>query len=321
MQYLDTLIAKRSAYKNFSTDVRTALNHAYLLICEDGIARERFLTLCAQRIFCSTACGECDVCRNIEEGNYLDATFYDGSTMKVPDVSALTESAMIRPVIGDRKVFLIDNADKLSPQAQNKLLKTYEEPPKYLTIIMACASENGILTTIKSRAKKLYFDNLTSKEITDYLIGDGADKKQADVAAAIGNGNLEKAEKFLNSESFGEIYDKTFDLMLNLNSSAKIPEYALSEAFSKENITITFDILEIILHDVMNISANSGMPLINDGREYDVKQIAKDYSAQSAAEALYAINEGRNLLNNYVSATSSAERVLFKILEAKFKWQ
>jgi len=318
---IDALIKKRTAFKNFAADAEKTLNHAYMFTCEDGEARIRLLYACAKKAFCKTMCDTCLYCRGIEDGTFPDAVFYDGANLKVPDVTAITESALIRPVVADKKLFLIDNADKLSPQAQNKLLKTYEEPPAFLTIILACSSENGILATIKSRAKKLYFDSFTAKEITDYLIENGTDRRQAEVAAAIGNGNLEKAEKFLGSEVFIKLYDACFDLLLNLDTSSKIPQYVFGEAFSKENLPITFDILEIILSDVMKISSKSLLPLLNFGREYDVKSIAKKYGAQSAAAALSVINEGRIKLNSFVSAASCAENVLFGILEARYKWQ
>lgn len=320
MNALDSLIKKRSAYKNFSSDADGKLNHAYLFICEDGVIRERLLTLCAKKIFCPSECGVCLSCKGIEEETYLDVAFFDGAKTKVSDVSAMTEAAMVKPVEGNKKLFIVDNADKLSAQAQNKLLKTYEEPPAYLTIILAAASENGILPTIKSRAKKLYFDGLTAKEAADYLVGEGADRRKAEIAAAIGDGNLEKAEFCLDSDNLS-LYDSCFDLMSSLDSSAQIPEYVLSGLFSKDNVSTMFDIMEIILSDVLKLTTQSGLPLLNDGREYDVRNISKKYNAQSAAAALSAINEGRKMLNANVSATSCAEYVTFNILEARYRWR
>lgn len=321
MADFDSLLLKRTAFRTFATDVEKRLGHAYLLVCEDGLARERLLTLMAERVFCKNLCGSCSYCRAIEAKSYLDISFFDGATMKVADANALTEQAMVRPVIGDRKIYLIDNAEKLSPQAQNKLLKTYEEPPAFLTIILACATENGVLTTIKSRAKKLYFDAFSSKEIIQYLRDDGIEEQDANVAAAVSNGSIERAESFLHSETFGSLYDGCFDILNRLTSSAKVPELVFREEFNKENIQISFDILEIILSDILKIGTESKQPLLNDGREYDINKLAERYSAQSAAVALSAINEGRKMLNNNISPTSSAERVLFKILEAKYKWQ
>lgn len=321
MAELDALILRRNAFKSFASDAKSNLGHAYLLVCEDGLARERLLTLMAKSVFCPRICGECATCKGIEDRSYLDVVFFDGAEMKVPDITDLTETAMIKPVLGDRKIYLIDNADKLSPQAQNKLLKTYEEPPAYLTVILACSSKNGILTTIKSRAKKLYFDSFTAREIIDYLTENGADAREADVAAAVSNGSLERAEKFLHSETFASLYDGCFTIMNELTASGKIPELVFREEFNKENVKISFDIMEIILCDVMKIKSGSGLPLLNDGREYDIKKIAEKYTAQSAAMSLAAINEGRKLLNSNVSSVSAAESVLFKILEAKYKWQ
>ena len=315
------LLKKRNAYKTFATDVDKGLSHAYLFISDDASVRAEFLNLMAKRIFCKTACGECRMCRLIDEENYLDVSFFSGENMKVKDVNELTESALIKPVEGDKKIYLINNADKLTPQAQNKLLKTYEEPPAYLTIILAASDENGILPTIRSRAKKLYFDALTADEIVSCLIDDGIDERQAKVAAAVSAGSLDKANNFLSNENYANLYDSCFALFSTLDASSQIVDWLYGETFSKDNILMTLDFMEIILSDVMIINAGSDAPLKNSGRDFDLREIAKKFNAQSASMSLYAINEGRKRLNFNVGVASVAEKILFDILEARYKWQ
>lgn len=312
---------KRSAYRTFAADCDGNLGHAYLVYCADEVLRKEFLTLAAKRIFCKYACGECVVCRAIDEKNYLDVAYFDGSDMKVADVDELTESASVRPVAGDKKVYLVDNADKLSPQAQNKLLKTYEEPPAHVVIILGASNESGVLSTIKSRAKKLYPEELTAEEVVAYLVENGAEKKAAVTAAAIADGNLKKAEDFLSDPKISDLYDRCFSMMLDLNNSSQIVDWLYTDLFSKENIGTTFDFLETILSDVMKKTAGSAAPLKNVGRDFDLTEIAKKFSPQSASAALYAINEGRKKLYFNVAVLSVAEGVLFDVLEARYKWQ
>ena len=318
---LGAYLKKRNAFVTFSADADRGLSHAYLFISEDATVRTEFLSLLAKRIFCRTACGECRTCRLIEEGNYLDVAFFNGAEMKVKDVNELTESALIKPVEGDKKVYLIDNADKLSAQAQNKLLKTYEEPPAYLTIILAAADENGILPTIKSRAKKLYFDSLTADETVEILTDEGVGEREARVAAAVSSGSLDKAEKYLSNADYANLYDNCFRMFLSLNASSQIADWLYSDTFGKDNILMTLDFMEIILSDVMIIQSGSNSPLKNSGRDFDLREIASKFNAQSAAMSLYAINEGRKRLNFNVSSVSVAEKILFDILEARYKWQ
>ncbi|MBR1747256.1 MAG: hypothetical protein IJ735_03475 [Clostridia bacterium] len=318
---LTQAIKRRSAYRTFAADCDGGLGHAYLVYCEDDVVRSVFLTLAAQRIFCKNACGECDVCRAIEEKNYLDVKYFDGADMKVPDVDALTESASVRPVMGDYKVYLINNADKLSPQAQNKLLKTYEEPPKYVVILLGATNENGLLATIKSRAKKIHLEELTPQEVVDYLVSGGADEKSARTAAAISDGKLQLADDFLTDPKISDRYDRCFGLMLDLNNSSQIVDWLYTDLFAKENILSTFDFLEIILSDVLKKTSGSTAPFKNVGRDFDLTEIAKKFSPQSASASLYALNEGRKKLYYNVGALSVAEGVLFDMLEARYKWQ
>ena len=321
MTDLVSMLKKRNAYASFAADVDKGLSHAYLFICDDSSVRSEFLPLVAKRIFCRTACGECRICRLIEEGNYFDVSVFDGAEMKVKDINELTETAQIKPVEGDKKVYIINNADKLTAQAQNKLLKTYEEPPAYLTIILAAADENNVLPTIKSRAKKLYFDALTSDEIVSLLIDEGTGEREAKVAAAVSSGSLDKAEKFLSNENYANLYDSCFRMFLTLTSSSQIVDWLYDETFNKDNINMTLDFMEIILSDVMIIQSGSTSPLKNSGRDFDLREIANKFNAQSAAMSLYAINEGRKKLNFNVSSVSVAEKILFDILEARYKWQ
>lgn len=317
---LTRAVKSRSAYKTFSADCESRPGHAYLLLCEDSAVRSAFLTIAAQRIFCKTACGDCQTCLSIENRNYLDVNYYDGKEMKIADVNELTESASVKPVAGEYKVYLIDNADKLTPQAQNKLLKTYEEPPQYVVILLGASGDAGILPTIKSRAKKLFFESLTAQEVVEYLVAEGAEKKAAETAAAVADGDLQKADDFLNDPKVAELYDKCFSLMLDLNNSSQIVDWLYTDLFNKDNIALTFDFLESILSDVMKKSSGSDAPLKNAGRLFDLNEIAKKFSPQSASASLYAINEGRKKLYFNVGALSVAEGVLFDVLEARYKW-
>ncbi len=317
---LEELIVKRSAYTQFSADARGRIGHAYLLVCEDGVARERLLNMMTKLVFCPTMCNRCDVCRSIEEGNFPDVTYLDGKVAKVSDINEMVDTASLQPVVSEKKVFVINNFDSVGPLGQNKLLKTYEEPPEYLTLIFAARSENGILTTIKSRAKKLYFDAFSSAEIIDYLVDNGVSSEDANIAAALGGGSVERAEKITGSESFAYIYEECFAMLYRLKSSVSVPEEALSDIFSKDNIPTTLDVLETIFSDIMKHATGENFSFLNEGRSYDVKTLSRDFSPTSASLAISAITDGRKLLSSNVSSISAAERVLFNILEAKHKW-
>ena len=93
----------------------------------------------------------------------------DGNSIKIEQIREMQKKIQEKPIASDRKVFIIDDADKMTKEAQNCLLKTLEEPPQYATIILIGTNENSFLTTIKSRCMILRFNKLSDEEMKKYL--------------------------------------------------------------------------------------------------------------------------------------------------------
>jgi DNA polymerase-3 subunit delta' len=326
------LVRKNAAYLRFSEDVKkNAVSHAYIVYGADEEARRAFFTLACMSLLCEkkTACGECGTCRDILEGRYVEITYLDGGALSIGKGEIKAEGTdgnpldfiAVRPLVGDRKIFIIDNADKTSAAVQNKLLKIYEEPPLYLTFFLGANNENGLLPTIRSRGKKLFMSDTDAADIEKELISEGEDEDTARSAAAFSLGNYGKALKMCTDGKYRKVYDDVFGMFLNMKKSSQTVEYVYKDIFSKENILTAFDFMEIILCDVMKKVSKSGAPLFTTGRERDLCEVAEGFSAQGACMAISAVNEGRKLLNANVSPVSAAGRVLFGILEAKYKWQ
>lgn len=316
------LLNKNSALIALKNDIdRNALTHAYLLLGDDSETLSGMFTMAAISILCKDGCKTCDVCSQIISNNYVDIMKLDGNYVKVKDITALNENTAIQPTVGAKKLYFVDNADKLSVQAQNKMLKTLEEPPSYVHIFLGVNNESGLLSTIKSRAKKLYVDILSTADIKRELIDYGIEDNLAEVSAVYSLGNLSKAYKFAENESYGENYNSCFELMLRLKNSSQIVEFLYTTMFSKENLPLTLDFLEIILSDVMKITAKSKANLSAEQRLFDIKKISEGFNPRSACMAINVINDCRKKLNSNINSVSVAEGLLFGILEAKYKWQ
>ena len=281
------LVKKNSGYKIFEQDVKNGnVSHAYIVYSEDSELRKTFCKLCCIQLLCPTACGECNTCRQILEGNYVEISNFDGKDLKVSGNNAnssflddLIEQIDIKPIVGDKKIIIIDNFNLASATVQNKLLKTLEEPPSYLTFLLSAAQENGVLTTIKSRCKKIYLESLLSEDIVNELVSDGTDRATAETAAAIAMGNYSKALAFTLDEDYNEAYNET------------------------------------------KITSNSSIPLNIVNRTADLEAIAVNYTTTSAAMSILAINEGRKKLKSNQTAQVVATNVLMNILEARYKWR
>ncbi len=314
-------VRKNTAWKQFLSDARRRLGHAYIFISEDDELMAALLHHASLACFCPDVCGECDVCQSIADGSHPDIYRGDGSAMKVEDVEPLLDRVEILPVRSDKKVFVIKNADKLSPQVQNKLLKTFEEPPAYVTIILGASGESGLLSTIRSRGKKLYADLLSTEDITAELVEDGVNKTSAGIAAAYGMGNLKKAQDFAQSGDYREQYEKVFDMLIHLKKSSQIASYVVQDIFSKEKIALTVDFMEIILGDAMKTILHTTAQKCNVNRDADLTEVASGFTAAGLSMALNAVNKAKEQLFFNVNAANVANDVLFGILEARYKWK
>ena len=94
----------------------------------------------------------------------------DGKSLKIAQIRDLQAEINIKPVVSEKSVYIIDDADLMTVEAQNSLLKTLEEPPKYVVIILIVHNEGNILSTVKSRCINLHFNKLSNEDIQKYFI-------------------------------------------------------------------------------------------------------------------------------------------------------
>lgn len=152
-----------------------SLVHSYMFVGPEGIGKSLFAKDLAEIILCmsshSRACGTCSSCIKFESNNHPDFVFIDsddGKSIKIGQIRLMQEQISEKPIVSDRKVYVINNSDLMTVEAQNCLLKTLEEPPEYATIILVLANENKLLNTIKSRCTKIAFQKLSDDDLINY---------------------------------------------------------------------------------------------------------------------------------------------------------
>lgn len=159
-------------YLNKSINQKNIL-HSYLFLGTDGIGKLLVAKAFAKKILCLENAEEdclCKSCTCFNGGNNPD--FYcineEGSTIKIDEIRSLTEKVIEKPIVSNRKVYIINDCDKMTPEAQNCLLKTLEEPPEFVVMILISSNENVILNTIKSRCMSIKFKNISDDLLLDY---------------------------------------------------------------------------------------------------------------------------------------------------------
>lgn len=162
---------KNELIKAFNTN---SVAHSYIFSGQYGIGKKQIAIEFAKMILClnkdKSPCGECKSCIELENDNNPDFNIIkpDGK-IKIEQIRKMLEKVYEKPIISDKKVYIIDDAETMTIEAQNCLLKTLEEPPEYIIIILITSNESNLINTIKSRCLKLTFNSLESGELKQYL--------------------------------------------------------------------------------------------------------------------------------------------------------
>jgi DNA polymerase-3 subunit delta' len=150
------------------------VSHSYLMIGISGIGKKMIATEFAKAILCmgeEKICNHCKSCIEFDSNNNPDFLSIEpeGNSIKIEQIRELQKKIQEKPIISNKKVYIIEDADSMTKEAQNCLLKTLEEPPEFATIILIGSNENEFLATIKSRCMMLYFNPIEDTDIRMYL--------------------------------------------------------------------------------------------------------------------------------------------------------
>ena len=226
------------------------LVHSYMFVGNSGIGKKLFATEFAKIILCENndeACDTCSSCVKFNSGNHPDFTIIDsedGKNIKIEQVRNLQEQIAEKPIISNKKVYIINNSDLMTTEAQNCLLKTLEEPPEYAVLILVLSNESKLLNTIKSRCTKISFKNLSKEELSNYakLNNMQISENMLDIC----DGSISKLLSLGKNTEFYNNIDKTMDDL----ASKDIVEVWNGAEFlykAKEDILEALDYFNIVL--------------------------------------------------------------------------
>ena len=149
-------------------------SHSYMFVGVDGIGKKLIAFDLAKRLLClnneNNQCS-CKSCLEFDTYNHPDfeVVEQEGNSIKIEQIRAFQRKIQEKPIISNKKIYIINNADKMTVEAQNCLLKTLEEPPEFAIIILIGSNESLFLDTIKSRCLILHFEQIDNKEMQKFL--------------------------------------------------------------------------------------------------------------------------------------------------------
>lgn len=302
-------------------------SHAYIIQGEKGMGKMMVAKAFANGLLCENGgaepCLECHSCKQFLSDNHPDFKILvteKPNIIKVDEVrEQIVNDVVIKPYNSEYKIYVIPEAQRMNPQAQNALLKTLEEPPEYVIIILLCTSASMLLDTIVSRCVTLDLRPLKDSQVCECLM-----KKykkpdyMANVIAAFARGSIGRALMLAEDEKFGELKDLAMETVSNIN---RLDMMGITDLIKRILALETpvedfLDYLTLWYRDVLvykSTKKDNSLLFKNDIRL--ITETAKNYRYEHIERILKEITGARNRLRVNVNKELTMELVLLAIKE------
>lgn len=318
---LKNIYLKSQLHRVVFGDLRAGmLSHCYLLSGADEIVVNTFATMLAKEVFCVSKNGICDECLNckkVSHNNMVDLITYPKSDkgLMVDDINEIISDAFVKPVEAEYKIYILKNFDNCTIQAQNKILKTLEEPPKNIIFVLTTTNIDLVLPTILSRAKKIEVAPLDKNDLVDILKSENVDN--ASTLSRLSGGNLTTALTLSGSKDTAQIVDLAFDMLSGLNSSKDVLMYSSKIIALKKNIPLFLNLVTRILRD--SLVGDNYRDF--DGMENTFSRLKGMYNAKSVSKIVSHISTMFLRMDFNCNVSGLIDEMLLKILEVRFLCQ
>lgn len=267
------------------------ISHSYLFVGTEGIGKKIMAKEVAKMILCTDEnkyCNNCKSCIEFDTNNNPDFKIIepDGNSLKIEQIREFQSKVAEKPIISKKKVYIINDSDKMTSEAQNCLLKTLEEPPEFVTIILIGSNENAFLSTIKSRCMILHFNKIPDEEIKVFLEKNYQTKINSKIMLEAFQGSIGKALQLQDKQ---EEYEKIEQIIYNLENKDKIDILKMSEPIYKAKDE-KFDMLDYMNIVFINLATKSN-------KYANCVKIVEDTKKRLQSNANYDMSIDNMLLN------------------------
>lgn len=301
------------------------VSHAYILAGEAGMGRKSLAHAFALTLLCekggSQPCMSCHACKQVLSGNHPDlihVTHEKPASIGVDDIrEQIHDTIMIRPYSSYYKIYIVDEAEKMTIQAQNALLKTIEEPPSYAVIILLTTNGDLFLPTILSRCVQLKLKPLLDSVISEYLVEAlGVSESEARLYAAFARGNLGKAIKLCGSEEFKDMYKRLLAMLRNIRNMDISDLLEFIKRLKEEmDIYECLDFMQVWYRDALMFKVTNDANLLIFKEEYStISEMSRQIGYDGFENILQAIEKARVRLEANVNMELAME-LMFLVMK------
>ena len=305
------IIGHTDVVRHMQTAIRTGkVSHAYILAGESGSGKRLLSSLFAMTLQCeehgTEPCQRCASCRKALTGNHPDILYVMHEkigSVSVDDIRGqVVNDVAIRPYESRYKIYIVDDASKMTPQAQNALLKTLEEPPEYVVLLLLAENPEALLPTILSRCVMLRLAPVSDAEMKEFLMNQlHVPDYQAEIEASFAQGNIGKAKMIAQSSEFLEMTENAIRQMKRSKSMEILEMVDAIKGLSgeKQNARDYLDIYTMWFRDVLLFKATKEI----DGLIFKEEVSAiRERASQSSYEGLQKILDAIRLADDRLRA-------------------
>jgi len=284
---------------------KSQFSGAFIFSGPEGIGKKMTAKIIAGKLNCTAQidrpCGSCSGCLKIQKEEHPDLHIIQNgqSVIKIEDIRGILRQANLRPYEGMVKVFIIDNAHKLNPEAANSLLKVLEEPPRDVLIILITHKPQNIIKTVLSRCKSIKFSPLIRSQLENILIKNYAlDNTSAHFLAYYAEGRLGLALKLKDTPLLRE-KNKIFDAFIL--SSGPLDNFMMNQ--NKEQLQVCLNVLASWFRDIYLLKA--GLPdkeAIHLDRYSDLLKLIPKFSFKQLDEIMVSLSESSLFLDRNLNS-------------------
>lgn len=303
------------------------VSHAYIINGERSSGKEFAAKIFAMTLQCEKGgtepCGECHSCRQAMSRNHPDIIFVTHekpNSVGVEDIrNQINNDIGIKPYSSPRKIYIMNEGEKMTVQAQNALLKTLEEPPEYAVILILTTNVDAFLPTILSRCVVLNMKPVADEKVKQYLMSElHVPDYKANICVAFARGNIGKAKLLAGSEEFEKVKEEAITLVKYINDMEtseivkaikKISEYKL-------DVNDYLDILSVWYRDVLLYKATKDVnSLIFRDELMQITKVADRSTYEGIETIVNALEQAKRRLQANVNFDLTMELLLLTIQE------
>lgn len=328
MPGFNDILGNKDIIAHIGNAVRTdKVSHAYIISGEKGMGKKRIAKRFAMGLLCEqtgeTPCRECHECSRIDSDNHPDVIWIKHEkpmSIGVEEIrTQLNDTVGIKPYEGKYKIYIIDEAEKLTVQAQNSLLKTIEEPPVYAVVFLLTTNPDILLPTIVSRCITLKMQPVENAILKQFLVKEtGISESEAELIASFSGGNPGRGIEISSSETFRGMKEFVTGILRRVGEMDlhQINQEAKSFGDYKNEIEDCLDIMMAWFRDVLLFKVTNDLNELIFKDEYrHISEYASRTSYEGVESIIESICKAKSRLRANVNFELTIELLLISIKE------